>query len=335
MKKAKLTILILVCLIFSGIKSPEAQVVFGQRSSATLGAIYQSWDLKKKTETITLTQWAVPFELFVPLRENLELRIYSSGTSVGLKEKKIDTYLREINDTKVEVAGSFLDDRYLLSLGANIPSGKSSLKGIEIEIASYLFLDYLNFPIKNLGEGLNLNLNLIRAFQCDKFIWGAGVGYQYSGTYQPYSDLSDYKPGDKAYLTGGFSLNTGKTKISGDVTYGIYQKDKQDKKEIFKDGNQLDLKGKLLYDYQRLALKVFARVLLRAKDQRYGTAKIHLEEAKNHGNDFRFSTSLSYRVTSKVSLSGQVEAKYVQANDYHPSHTLHRGRSYVLQDVSG
>jgi len=330
MSKTKVFLYIFVSLFTFWARSSEAQIIFGQKGSTNFGAYYQSWELKGQTDTVKLSQWALPVDLFIPIKDNFELRIFISGASTALDQAGAEYYLRELNDTKVQVAGSFLDDRYLVSLGVNIPSGRESLEGKETEIASFLFLDFLNFPVRNLGEGLKFNLSFARAFQGKNLTWGLGGGYQYNQSYNPYHDLSEYKPGDRVHLTGGFSSNPNKVKLSGDLTYTIYQADEQEGRKIFKDGNQLDMKSSFLYSHKRFSLALNARIILRDKDKRYGAAKIYLEEAKNHGDDLRFSALLSYRLGSKVKLLTQAEAEVIRVNDYPPSHPLYLGTSQLL-----
>jgi len=157
-----------------------------------------------------------------------------------------------------------------------------------------------------------------------------GAGYQYNGTYEPYDWVSDYKPGDRLHLTGGVSSDLGNTKLSGDLTYLIYQADKQEGEKIFKDGNQLDLKGGLLYHQEPYSFAAHARYIIRGKDRRYGVPEAYREEAKNHGNDFRVSTSLSFQAGSKLRLIGQAEAKLVGENDYPSTDLLHRAASHII-----
>jgi len=55
-----------------------------------------------------------------------------------------------------------------------------------------------------------------------------------------------------------------------------------------------------------------------------------LEELRNHGDDFRFSTSFSYQARQKVTLIGQAQTKLIGKNDYEASSPLHLGASYIV-----
>lgn len=331
MRRTRMLCLIIIVsfLLFLTLRA-DAQVVFGQKASANAGIYFQSWKLKSQSPTINLSQWVFPINCFLPLRDNYELRILTSAASTGLDRGEQKINLRGLNDTKIQATASFSDDRYLVSLGINLPSGKKSLKNEEIGIAQFLSLDFLNLPIKSYGEGFNLNVSLARAFEWKNLIWGVGAGYQYNGIYKPYHDLSDYKPGDRIHLTGGINSNLEKIKMTGDLTYIMYQADKQEGKKIFKDGNQWDMKSSFLYEQKSYSLSVQARFIIRVKDKRYGVAKEYLEEAKNHGNDFRVSASLSYQVRRQVKLLSEVETKLIGENDYPSSHPLHLGASHII-----
>jgi len=330
MKKTKAFLVMFASLLTLWVSAGQAQIIYGQRAWATFGIYGQSWKLKTETGTDKLSQWVIPINYFRPLRDNYELRVFTSVAFTGLDNTGGKNNLNGLNDTKFQAAGSFLEDRYLVSLGINLPSGKRSLKAKEAEIAQFLSSDFLNLPVKNFGEGFNLNLTLARAFEWRNSLWGVGAGYQYNGTYSPYDNVSDYKPGDRLHLTGGVSSDLGNTKLSGDLTYLIYQADKQGGEKIFKDGNQLDLKGGLFYQQGLYSLAAHARYIIRGKDRRYGVPEAYREEAKNHGNDFRVSTSLFYQVRLKLKLIGQAEVKFVGENDYPSTDVLHRGASHVI-----
>jgi hypothetical protein len=212
----------------------------------------------------------------------------------------------------------------------NLPSGRKSLRPEEVEIAQLLSLDYLNLPVKNFGEGIKVNVSLARAFQWGRTVWGLGTGYQYHGDYQPYHDLPDYKPGDRAYLSGGVSLITEKVRLSGDLTYILYQADKAGGEKVFKDGNQLDLKGTFSLDRKRYSLALVSRFIIRDKDERYAAGKILPGLGKSHGDDFRLLASFSLKAGAGINVIAEAETKYIRANDYHISDPLHLGRSQII-----
>ena len=307
-----------------------AQVVSGQRAFTSFGTYFQSWKLNESTRTVKLDQWALPINCFIPLGDNYELRILASAASTDLNGLGEKNNLIGLNDTKIEVAGSFLDDRFLISMGANIPSGTKSLKTEEMKVAQYLCLDYLNLPVKSFGEGLNLNLTTASAIHWKDLVFGIGVGYQYNGTYQPYDNFSEYKPGDRIHLTFGVSSYLDEIKLTGDLTYFIYQADKQSGNKIFKDGNELDIKGSFLYNDKRFSAAVNTRFIIRASDKRYGVSEFNPEDFKNHGDDLRLSTSLSYQVMPKIKLIGQAETKLIMEYDYPHSDPFYLGASHII-----
>jgi hypothetical protein len=330
MRKTKIYLAACVSLLLFWATASEAQIVSGEKMFVTFGIYSQSWKLKSLTNTVKLNQWVFPVSCFLPLTDNYELRIISAAASAGFDNIGEKKNLNGLNDTRIEVSGSFFDDRYLVSLGINLPTGKKSLNRDETEVAQHLSLSYLSLPVKNFGEGLNLNLTFTRAFEWKNLVLGAGAGYQYNGPYDPYYSLSDYKPGDKLYLTGGVTSNLNKMKLMMDLTHIRYQADKQGREKIFKKGDQCDIKGAFHYDRRPYSLALKARFIVRARDEWFGVAKVYLEELRNHGDDFRFSTSFSYRARQKVTLIGQVETKLIGKNDYEGSSPLHLGASHIV-----
>ena len=333
MKIVKTFLMIFSTLLILWIPVSQAQILSGKKTSATVGFYSQSWELRSGSKTVKINQLVFPLSFFVPLKDNYELKIFTSAALTDLDSTGGKNDLNGFNDTKIQVAGSFFDDQYLVSLGINLPSGKKSLEPEEMKVARFLSFDYLNLPVKNFGEGFNLNLNLVRVFEWKNLVWGVGAGYQYYGTYQPYHNFSDYKPGDRFHLTGVVSFNLGNVKLMGDLSSLQYQSDKQAGRKIFKDGNQFGIRGTLLYDKEPFSLAVQARFIIRAKDKRYEAALVYPEEInnelKNHGTDFKLASSFSYRVASKIKFIAEGEIKMIAENDFQPSDELYVGASHI------
>jgi hypothetical protein len=330
MTSTRTCLILVAALILLRGATCEAQVIRGQTASASFGVCSQSWELRNEIGMAKLSQQAFPLTFFLPLKNNYQLTIFTSAALTSLDNSRSESTLDGFNDTKIQFEGSFSGDRYLLSLAMNLPSGRKSLSQEEVEIAQLLSLDFLNLPVKNFGEGIKVSVSLARAFQWSSTVWGLGAGYQYNGDYQPYHDLPDYKPGDRAYLSGGVSLITDKVKLSSDLTYILYQTDKAGGEKIFKDGNQLDAKGTFSLDRKRYSLALVGRLIVRDKDERYAVGRVLPGQGKSHGDDFRFLTSFSLKAGAGINVTAEAETKYIRENDYHISDPLHLGRSQII-----
>jgi len=330
MIKTRTCLILFAALILPRGTTCEAQVIRGQTASANFGVCSQSWELRNEIDTAKLSQQAFPLTFFLPLKNNYQLTIFTSAALTSLDNSRSESTLDGFNDTKIQFTGSFSGDRYLLSLAVNLPSGRKSLSQEEVEIAQLLSLDFLNLPVKNFGEGIKVSVSLARAFQWSSTVWGLGAGYQYNGDYQPYHDLPDYKPGDRAYLSGGVSLITDKVKLSGDLTYILHQADKAGGEKVFKDGNQLDAKGTFFLDQNRYSLVLRARYIIREKDEKYAVGRVLLGEVSSHGDDFRFLASVSPKAGAGINLTAEAETKLIGENDHHISDPVYLGQSQII-----
>jgi hypothetical protein len=330
MMKIKICLIPFAALILFLGNTCEAQVVSGQTASVSFGICSQSWELRNEIGKEELSQQAFPVTFFLPLKNNYQIKIFTSAALTSLDNSRSESTLEGFNDTKIQLTGSFFSGRYSFTLGVNLPSGKKSLSPEEVEIAQLLSLDYLNLPVKNFGEGIKVSVSVARAFQWAGTFWGLGAGYQYHGDYQPYHDLPDYKPGDRAYLSGGVSLITERVRLSSDLTYILYQADKAGGEKIFKDGNQLDLKGTFSLDRKRYSLALVGRFIIRDKDEKYAAGTILPGQGKSHGDDFRLLASFSLKAGAGINIIAQAETKYIRANDYNISHPLYLGQSQII-----
>jgi hypothetical protein len=329
MKKIGICQILFTALILFLGTTCEAQVISGQTASASFGVCSQSWELRTENDMTKLSQQAFPITLFLPLKNNYQLTIFTSAALTSLDNSQSESSLDGFNDTKIQFVGSFSRDRYLLSLAVNLPSGRKSLGPEEVEIAQLLSLDFLNLPVKNFGEGIKVSMSLVRAFQLRSTVWGLGAGYQYNGDYQPYHDLTDYKPGDRAYLSYGVSLIADKVKLSGDLTYILYQADEAGGEKVFKDGNQLDGKAAFLFAHSRYSLTLRSRYIIRGKDKRYAAGKVLPGQGRSHGDDFRFFASLSLKAGAGIDLFAEAETKLIGENDHHISDPLYLRESQI------
>ncbi|HDS01735.1 MAG TPA: hypothetical protein ENO07_06915, partial [candidate division Zixibacteria bacterium] len=155
-----LTIIFLLTALLFIYQPLEGQIVFGQPPSGEMKFIYQSWTIADSADNeISLNQWVLPLYGFVPVRDNVEI-IFTSSTAGSNREFNdgSDASLTGLNDTRLAVYGSFFEDRVVLGAGINLPTGKKSLDNDEIGVVNLLTESFLNFPIKNYGEGFGATL---------------------------------------------------------------------------------------------------------------------------------------------------------------------------------
>jgi hypothetical protein len=307
----------------------EGQVVFGQPPTGEMKFIYQSWTLTYDDgDEIKLSQWVVPINVYVPISDNWEVMLSSStaGSSLDLADGS-ESSLSGLNDTRFSVYRSFLDDRVLLGVGLNLPTGKKALDNDEVGITNLLTESFLNMPVKNYGEGFGLHLEGGYAHKVDIYSFGAGAGYTIKGSYEPLNGSTDYKPGNHLRLGGFASVAKDRFTGSFSLIYNAFGEDKLDGEPLFKDGSMVDIRLIGGYANESIATSLGLRGILRGKDKRITSDVLETEAEKSHGTETRVFGRISYALNEKYVIRALVDYKGVAANGYDEGHVRYFGSS--------
>jgi hypothetical protein len=197
-------------------------------------AHFQSYE----DESQKISQFSVPFSLTAPLGSNWTLRLYAaqmSTTGEGLEDlsgltdaKLILGYSRRVGSGSVVV-----------SLGANLPSGKKELTREEFDTVVLISQRAFDFRVPSLGQGLGFSPSITWARPiAGNTAIGLGASYQVRGGYRPLESLDDdYTPGNELLLTAGMDtrLNS-QSSVSVDVTHATYAADRLGDSDIFDAG---------------------------------------------------------------------------------------------------
>jgi hypothetical protein len=176
--------------------------------SLDVGANYQSFKLGE----ITLTEISVPLQVVVPLSDQMSFSL--GNIPVMVSRTAPDTSIIKVNnqltskvsdktvnittqtDTRVGFKYLFLDNRALLSLNLNIPTGKTKLNEDDFNVETQLGLGILKYRMPVFGQGFNLGGSFIYAIPITKRnILGLGVTFDYKSKYTPVTSV-DYDPGE-------------------------------------------------------------------------------------------------------------------------------------------
>jgi hypothetical protein len=311
---------IFLLTVFLFINQPlEGQIVFGQPPSGELKFIYQSWSIDDTLGvTMDLNQWVLPIYGFVPIKENFEFIFTSStaGTNQTFDEGGSETSLSGLNDTRMSVYGSFMEDRILVGLGMNLPTGKKALTNDEIGIADLLTESFFNFPVKNYGEGFGINLEAGYAQNYDVYTYGVGMGYTLKTSYEPLQGADNYKPGNMFRIGGYGSIELEKVLGRLSIVYNVYGEDKLDGTPVFKDGNIFDTRLEFNYSEDKFSTLAGIRGIVRGKDKRLNEGVLETEPDKSHGTEMRLYGRATYLVNLRVGVTALLDYKSVGANGY-------------------
>jgi len=322
-------IFLLTVLLF--INQPlEGQIVFGQPPSGEIKFIYQSWSVEDTLGiTMDLNQWVLPVYGFVPLKDNFELIFSSStaGTNQTFEAGGAESSLTGLNDTRIGAYGSFWEDRVLLGLGLNLPTGKKALTNEEIGIADFLTETFFNFPVKNYGEGFGINLEAGYARDYGVYTYGLGVGYSLKTSYEPLQGTDNYKPGNmfRAGAYGSVESEPFLARLS--LVYNVFANDKLDGTPVFKDGDILDGRFEFNYSQDKFSALAGIRGIIRGKDKRLNEGVLETEPEKSHGTETRIYGRATYLVNLRLGLTALLDYKDVGANGFPESDVRSFGSS--------
>lgn len=299
------------------VTAASAQIVHGQRPVVTQGLNYLSWDLSGDT-AFSISQWYVPITLRTGLAENLELSVYSAATRSSADWSSEDNALTGLLDSKIQLAAAFFDDRLLVSGGVSLPTGRTKLDPGEGVLIDWLTADFLNFPVKNPGEGLNLFGQLGVATPIGRWVFGAAGAVYIAGEYTPYDNDLKYTPGSRVVGDVGVERAWEKRyRLAADLVVIYSTDDKVKGTPVFRDGIQFD--GRVLGQIAigRGSVDGAVRWIVRGKDQQPGDQGNLVSELDNrNGNDLRLHLGARAPIIRSFSLWLSGDAKLLAANSY-------------------
>jgi hypothetical protein len=288
----------------------SGQIVYGQPTSGSAQVVYYNWKADIDGIEETVSQFAMPLSGFFPLRDNLDLTFYAVNSSNTYDDPLTEYKLSGLSDLRLQANHSFADDRLLVSLGLNLPTGKKELDGEQQEVLLALAQNYYEFPVRKFGEGLGLSLLVGGAVEVrDGLRAGGGITYQYAGKYTPYADFilldtvamdttaasyEDYDPGDMFSINGGFDLERGPMVWSVDMIFTQYVPDKLADSKIFRQSRQFDWRLRGLFTGSGVDYSGMIRYVWRGQNRLYNELGEWDATRKLYGNEFQLAGEARY-----------------------------------------
>ncbi len=297
------------------------QIIYQQPASANLGFQYHSWELSDSLyidDSETLTQIIIPLSGFMPIRDNFEARYYIANASNELETS--DGTIKKLSgmsDFRIQLSHSFSDDRYLASLGINLPTGKQKLDTLEErDLIEFLSRDYVGFPLRRYGEGLGVNMMLGGAKQFGRFKCGLSALYQYSGEYEPYLDRGKYNPGDIFSITANTNVIYDKIVYTADFVMTTFGRDQLDGADIYKSANSFDSRITATFHDEPYLTQIGIRMIFRGRNNRYNLFTGLLEsQLKKYGNEFQAFALVKYLTSGNLYITAHISTRKISASE--------------------
>ncbi|MBE0567601.1 MAG: hypothetical protein IH621_16720 [Krumholzibacteria bacterium] len=295
----------------------RAQIIYGQPAQGEIDLVYAHWKLTLDEDEVTIDQFAVPVTAFLPLRENLEARVYVAQSNTTVSQLGQDFELNGLTDLRLQVNQSLAGDQVLLGLGVNLPTGK---KGLSLDeewvVMNYLSQTFLSFPVRRLGGGFGLNATLGGAKEVGDYRLGLTAGYDLAGAYEAYLDQGDYKPGNAFAVTLGAQREFGTRLLNADLTFTTSSDDKLDDTPVFSRGDELAFHAGLAGKAGAKGYRGDAYYRLRGRNTVYDPDGILLQQLKIYGNEFLLGGALDFHGAAGWAWGPRADLRLIAGNEF-------------------
>ena len=214
-----------------------------------VGPVFERWtfgaalpqrggDTTVQYRIASASQLSVPITAVVPLGERWTFDLcgaYSRGTlRLDTADARGNTRyeLAGLTDVKLRLAGRLRGDAVLLTLGANVPTGRTGLAGAEYQALRVLAAPALRFQTTALGGGFGATTGLVLARQVAGWAWALGASYEVRGSYSPVDaqllgvGADELNPGDVLHLSVGSDGLVGPHRASLALSADVYGADR-------------------------------------------------------------------------------------------------------------
>lgn len=272
------------------------------------GFSYESW----KAGEDRVAALSIPMTISYPASDKLRFYAMTSPAFSNLKTG-VDYSLGGMSDVKW--GGHYLafNDRWLLTFGMNLPTGKSALETEEYSVASVLVLPAFNFRVPSLGQGFDAQVGLSTAWEMGSMVVGAGVSFLMKGGFKPFRNYDEsYNPGEEITLSMGIDMGG----VIADVLYTVYTDDTWGDEKVFRSGNRIILQILSSFQVGSFDVNLFMRDRIKAKNKT-GSGDFYETERKNsNANQFEIQNYWYRSLGQSNRVKGILEFKLYSNSEY-------------------
>ena len=159
--------------------------------------------------------------------------LYASGRVTYTEGGVVRTSaLAGVSDTRVRATGPLLRDGVVVTLGANLPTGRASLTPEEFSALRVLAAPALGLGSAAVGSGPSGTVGVVVTRPAGAWSLAAGASYEYRGQYQPIAAISagapsaDFKPGAVARASLAADRTIGEQRLSVAAAVDLFAEDR-------------------------------------------------------------------------------------------------------------
>ena len=217
-----------------------------------------------------------------------------------------------------------------LGLDMDLPTGVSRLSTRDLPAVQ----DEDLVALQRFGEGFDVNPTVIVYHNFGDWGIGGGVGYLWTGEYDPTKDIphDDFDPGDELTVSVLGDVFLGDVwRLLGRLAYVHFGTDERGGIETFRENPQLDMTATLEWRPEPWWAVLTLRDIYRFKADRLNAAGQLTEEPENSwGNEIRAGAVVGYIINDVWTVRGIADIRYVAANDYPSSDPLYDGGRFKV-----
>jgi hypothetical protein len=315
----------------------QGQIVYSQRNSVSAEIIYQGWKLKQGGVETSLSQSAVPFRVYVPIANDWQLHLSSAFSHTNVDDKvALNQTISTLTDTQARVFRAFANGHAFASFGLVLPTGKTGYDSLEVQVTQLIADDYLNIPVKRVGEGFGVVAQVGGANQyADWFLYGASVTYNLRGSYSYFKDGADYNPGDElTFQVSGTALSK-QASLDVDLSYRNFFADKIGGTEVFKNGAVVAAVARGIYKVEKVKATLTIAQIFRNKNSLQFGSSLNSESNNSNNNKSVVSGTVGYSLTEDVIGNLMLGYRYLSANDLAVDAPDYFGKSSIVSFGGG
>jgi len=229
----------------------------------TMMSIYQRY----LDDNAYVAQASFPFTAQLPLGRSATMTMMAHPVSAT--GQHLNT-LSSFSDAQIALSyfRSLGGGSLVLSVSANLPTGKRELTSEEFETSVTVSQTAYNFRVPTSGQGFNVYPGLTLALPLSNtVVAGVGAAVQFKGGYKPTQGFEqNFEPGNEVVLTGGLDIRVGvAASLSTDASFTLYGKDKVGGAVVVNTGNKTVLSAQLLQNFGFDQLRITARYRSKAR----------------------------------------------------------------------
>ena len=214
-----------------------------------------------------VTEFAVPFGAIcnVSPRFGLDFGVrYASVSRTPEATGQSKATISGPTDTQVRAVFQVIPDVMVLTVAANLPTGKTELTSGELVAAGVVASELIPFPVQSFGSGTNVTTGLAIAVPFAGWALGVGGAVRLATAYTPLATVdSTYKPGTEMRFRFGADRVVGQGRISLGFTYSAFADDEFGGTRIFTPGQRFITQGTWSFPVGNLGLALYAWDLYR------------------------------------------------------------------------